>query len=281
MKVEIRNNQVKLDGYVNVVQRDSRVLPSARGKFIEQIEPRTFQKALDKTNNVDLLFNHREDRKLGSTSEGNLTLYEDNIGLRAICTVTDQEVVDKAKNNELRGWSFAMAVNEDRWQENGEISRRFVSDIDLFEVSILSVTPAYIATSIEARDGEEVMIEQRAMIDDPDNDGDTNKDNDNDGDGQMDISCFQAMIDSCQSCIKDCQDCIDFCNQLLKSTTDPALIAYCQACILQCQCCIQCCTSCIGCCELCLKSYQVTGTAPTIDFSVFEQQIAKLKGGMM
>jgi HK97 family phage prohead protease len=211
MKVEIRNNQVKLDGYVNVVQRDSRVLPSVRGKFIEQIEPRTFQKALDKTNNVDLLFNHREDRKLGSTSEGNLTLYEDNIGLRAICTVTDQEVVDKAKNNELRGWSFAMAVNEDRWQEGGEISRRYVSDIDLFEVSILSVTPAYIATSIEARDGEEVMIEQRAMMDenmkkkhqemmdeDPDNDNDANSDNDSDGDGADPDNDGDASKDSDQ-----------------------------------------------------------------------------------
>jgi HK97 family phage prohead protease len=160
MKVEIRNDGVKLDGYVNVVSRDSRVLPSVRGKFIEQIEPRAFQKALDKTDNVDLLFNHKQERKLGSTADGNLTLYEDNIGLRAICTVTDPEVIDKAKNNELRGWSFGFIAKEDRWEE-GEISRRFVSDMDLLEVSILSVTPAYIATSIESRDGEEVVSEQR------------------------------------------------------------------------------------------------------------------------
>jgi HK97 family phage prohead protease len=161
MKVEIRNDSVKLDGYVNVVSRDSRVLPSVKGKFIEQIEPRTFQKALDKTDNVDLLFNHNESRKLGSIADGNLTLFEDSIGLRAICTVTDQEVIEKAKNNELRGWSFGFIAKEDRWEENGDISRRYVSDLDLLEVSILSVTPAYIATSIEARNGEEVMKEQR------------------------------------------------------------------------------------------------------------------------
>jgi HK97 family phage prohead protease len=161
MKVEIRNDSVKLDGYVNVVSRDSRVLPSVKGKFIEQIEPRTFQKALDKTNNVDLLYNHSENRKLGSTAEGNLTLFEDTIGLRAICTVTDQEVIEKAKNNELRGWSFGFIAREDRWEEQGDISRRYVSDMDLLEVSILSVTPAYVATSIEARDGEEVITEQR------------------------------------------------------------------------------------------------------------------------
>jgi HK97 family phage prohead protease len=160
MKVEIRGNSVTLDGYVNVVQRDSRVLPSARGKFIEQIEPRTFEKALSRTDNVNLLFNHKEDRKLGSTSEGNLTLYEDSIGLRAICTVTDDEVLNKAKNNELRGWSFGFICRDDKWTD-GEVQRRFVSDLDLLEVSILDMTPAYIATSIESRGEETVITEQR------------------------------------------------------------------------------------------------------------------------
>ena len=37
---------------------------------------------------------------------GNLELYEDNIGLRAIATVTDEQVIEKARNKELRGWSF-------------------------------------------------------------------------------------------------------------------------------------------------------------------------------
>lgn len=161
MKVEIRNNEVHLEGYVNVVSRDSRVLPSVRGKFIEQIEPRTFARALEKTENVDLLFNHREDRKLGSTSSGELRLHEDSIGLRAICRVSDPEVIEKAKAGELRGWSFGMIVKEDRWVEEGDVSRRYVSDIDLLECSILSVTPAYIATSIESRTGEGIIEEQR------------------------------------------------------------------------------------------------------------------------
>lgn len=160
MKVEIRNNSVVLDGYVNAVGRESRVLPSARGKFIEQIEPRTFDKALGRTNNVDLLFNHKEDRKLGSTSSGELTLYEDSIGLRAVCTVMDEEIIRKAKNNELRGWSFGFICREDKWVD-GDIQKRFISDMDLLEVSILDMTPAYIATSIESRGDESVIREQR------------------------------------------------------------------------------------------------------------------------
>lgn len=161
MKVEIRNDSVKLEGYVNVVQRDSRPIPSVRGNFIEQIEPRAFQKALDKTSNVDLLFNHQEDRKLGSTSQGNLTLYEDSIGLRAICTVTDPEVRSLAESNSLRGWSFGFIAKEDRWEDSGNVQRRYISDMDLLECSILSVTPAYIATSIESRDGVESVKEHR------------------------------------------------------------------------------------------------------------------------
>lgn len=161
MKVEIRSDSVKLDGYVNVVSRDSRMLPSAKGVFIEQIEPQVFQRALDKTSNVDLLYNHKNDRKLGSTSEGNLTLHEDAIGLRAVCTVTDSEVIEKAKAGELRGWSFGFINRGDRWDENTVPQRRYIQDMDLLEVSILSVTPAYIATSIEARGEESVVIEQR------------------------------------------------------------------------------------------------------------------------
>lgn len=160
MKVEVRNDRVVLDGYVNVHSRDSRVLPSVRGNFVEQIEPRAFERALGRTENVDLLFNHREDRKLGSIQEGNLELREDVIGLRAICTVTDPEVIEKAKNNELRGWSFGFICREDRWEE-GQVQRRFVEDLDLLEVSILDMTPAYYSTTVESRGGEDVLREQR------------------------------------------------------------------------------------------------------------------------
>lgn len=155
MRIELRSDSVVLDGYVNVTQRESRVLPSPRGRFVEEIKPGTFERALMKTDSVDLLFNHDRSRKLGSTKEGNLELREDNVGLRAIATTTDLEVMEKARKGELRGWSFGFAVLKDEWKtrEDG-MQKRTVEDIDLFEVSVLDKTPAYIATSIEAR-GEE------------------------------------------------------------------------------------------------------------------------------
>jgi HK97 family phage prohead protease len=164
LRIEIRNDSVHIEGYVNVVERDSRLLPSPHGKFIEQVKARTFQRALEKTDNVDLLFNHKSDRKLGSTKEGNVKLWEDSIGLRAECIITDVEVIEKAKNNELRGWSFAFQVlpNGDKWEEGKDgIQRRYLEEITLPEVSILSITPAYIATSIEARGEDTIITEQR------------------------------------------------------------------------------------------------------------------------
>lgn len=163
MRIEIRGDQAVLDGYVNAVGRESRILPSPNGRFKEQIAPKTFERALLKSENVDLLFNHNKDKKLGSTKDGNLELREDNIGLRAIATIFDEEVIQKAKNGELRGWSFGFIANKDKWEDGSDgIQKRFIEDLDLLEVSILTKTPAYIATSIEVRGEDSYITEQRS-----------------------------------------------------------------------------------------------------------------------
>lgn len=165
MRIELRSdNNILIDGYVNAVARDSRIMPSINGDFVEQVVPGTFHKALSRARNVDLLLNHNESRKLGSIIEGNLKLFEDNIGLRAIATITDEEVIEKAIAGKLKGWSFGFYLNNDRWETDSKgIKRRFLEDIELLEVSILDNTknPAYIATSIETRDNKEVLREIR------------------------------------------------------------------------------------------------------------------------
>lgn len=148
MKMEIRaDDSIRLTGYVNVTARDSRPIPSARGSFIEQVTPGTFKKALSANQNVEMRFNHG--RKLCDQKNG-LLLREDNIGLYADATFTDAEVAEKGRNDELRGWSFGFRVNKDHWDDEG---KRYLDDISLEEVSILDKTPAYIATSVEMRDG--------------------------------------------------------------------------------------------------------------------------------
>lgn len=184
MRIEIRSDSVLLDGYVNAVDRYSRPIRSANGSFVEKILPKVFQRALERAENVDLLLDHNKNRKLGSIKDGNLQLFEDNIGLRAICKVSDSEVIEKAKNNELRGWSFGFFSNKDTWESpEGEIQRRSVEDLDITEVSIIDdkMIPIYIGTSIEKRGTTDVVTETRqedfrAVIEDMTKDGTIDKD---------------------------------------------------------------------------------------------------------
>ena len=164
MSVEIRSDAVLLEGYVNAVGRDSRILTDRTGKkFVEQIVPGTFQRALEKGNNVEIDLNHN--RVLGSRETGEVELYEDAIGLRAKALISDPEVRSLARNNRLTGWSFEFIPRDQTIEptDNPEIERRYLKDIDLEAVSILSVTPAYIATTIEARSENAEAYEVRAL----------------------------------------------------------------------------------------------------------------------
>lgn len=169
MQVEVRGDSVIIDGYVNAVGRDSRPIRCQTGDFVEQVEPGVFGKALKRAKNIKLLLNHRTDRELGSTAQGNLTLTEDNIGLRAHAEVGDPEIIRKARNNQLSGWSFGMYVNESEMeQRSNTIPRRRLKDIDMFEVSIIdtSMMPCYAGTSVECRaEGENALLETRAFED--------------------------------------------------------------------------------------------------------------------
>lgn len=174
MKIELRNGEVHISGYVNAVGRDSMPITKPDGsQFVEMIEPGTFREALTRTKNIDVLLNHDIQRKIGCTSGGNLKLKEDNIGLYADFSTSDGDVVNMARNNELRGWSFGMYVNKDEMeQRSGKIPRRHVQNMDIFEVSIINnkMTPCYAGTSLECRsdNGESLVKETRSMTDEID-----------------------------------------------------------------------------------------------------------------
>lgn len=161
MIIRVKDDTVTIEGYVNAVERDSKVLQSRMGQFVERIKAGAFKRALGRNKDVRLLLNHREDRDLGGTGDGNLTLTEDNIGLRARAVVTDSEVVEKARNGELVGWSFGFYDRPDGVVKRmiDGILHRDVSDMELEEVSILDTrkTPAYDGTLVMVRDGEEKL----------------------------------------------------------------------------------------------------------------------------
>jgi HK97 family phage prohead protease len=164
VRVEVRNDKIVIDGYVNAVERASKVLYDTRGQFIEKIRSGVFQKALERAENVRVLLDHEQDRELADTKSGKAKLFEDNIGLRAIVEIDDSEVIQKAKENKLRGWSFGFLCNkEDRKTNEDGIEERVVRDLDLLEVSIIDDRkyPAYLGTSIEMRDDKVKVVEYR------------------------------------------------------------------------------------------------------------------------
>ncbi len=127
-------------------ERKSRVMPSIRGKFTESINGGVFKRAIEKADEVKLLLNHNKKRELGST-KSNLTIKEDEIGLYAKATIVDDEVRQLAIDKKLTGWSFGFRVNKDKWsQSDNDIQHRTIEDLDLLEISVLSITPAYYAT---------------------------------------------------------------------------------------------------------------------------------------
>lgn len=170
MKINIREDKVEIEGYVNAIERYSKPLMSRIGQFLERICKGAFSKAIKRNNDIHILLNHDWNRDLGSTKLGNLELKEDNIGLHARACITDKEVVEKARNGELVGWSFGFS---DRDVENGinsqGIPTRAVKDLDLYEVSILDrrKTPAYEGTLISARaETGEIHFRGEDFIDD-------------------------------------------------------------------------------------------------------------------
>lgn len=163
MKIEIRAGDViHVEGYVNAVGRDSRPLPSPRGKFVEQVSPDTFRRAISDKKPAVML-NHR--RTLDADAEFN----EDSIGLHVSADIRDAEVTAAARHGELRGWSFGFSVKPggELWDDTANpYPRRALTSIDLAEVSLIDskMTPAYIGTSVETRG--ETDVETRAVEDD-------------------------------------------------------------------------------------------------------------------
>lgn len=154
MKINVRADSVEVEGYVNAIERNSKPLMSRIGKFVERICKGAFKKAIKRNDDIHILLNHDWNKDLGSTKQGNLELEEDNIGLKARATITDAEVVEKAKKGDLVGWSFGFTDRDvENTIEHG-MPTRAVKDLDLFEVSILdrTKTPAYDGTLIATRE---------------------------------------------------------------------------------------------------------------------------------
>ena len=157
MRITIRADAVEVEGYVNAVERLSKPLTDRLGQFYERICKGAFKRALDRSNDVRILLNHDWNRDLGGTADGSLELNEDAIGLHARATITDPDVMEKAKNGDLVGWSFGFTDRKVNKSEEKGLTLREVQDLNLFEVSLLDKTkiPAYDGTLVSVRSADD------------------------------------------------------------------------------------------------------------------------------
>lgn len=169
MKIEIRADGAHISGYVNVVERKSRPVITPHGKVVEEIEPRAFEQAINRAGNITVTVDHDSSHVYASTDDGTLNLYEDNIGLHADVLITDETLIDLAKQGKIKGWSFGMYNVKDEVEPRADdLPLRRIKSLDLDHVTlVVNKDPVYSATSIEIRADAEVDVETRTIEQSP------------------------------------------------------------------------------------------------------------------
>ena len=163
-------------GYVNVTGKISKPLNSHLGEFVETIEERAFEKALKKSGNIPMTVDHTQGM-IAQTDDHTLYLEEDAFELIEIwdreennvrCNLTPYRVVESARKDRIRGWSFGMkeVTYEMEERAEGQLPLRHVKDFILDHVTlVIQKTPCYAATSVECRANDEVSIMEYRTFD--------------------------------------------------------------------------------------------------------------------
>lgn len=162
MWIETRANGVHICGYVNSTGKKSRPVMTPHGRVIEEIMPGAFERAIKRSRNINATVDHGP-RVYARTSDGSLKLKEDKIGLYADMLITDQELIEKARNGRIRGWSFSMQHVRDRLEGQRQgLPIRKVYDFDMDHITlVVNKFPMYLDTSVELKEENEAQIESR------------------------------------------------------------------------------------------------------------------------
>jgi HK97 family phage prohead protease len=160
--LEIReedNAPIRVSGYAAIFGEETNIA----GMFTEVIERGAFKSAIERGDDVVFVINH-EGLPLARTRSGTLKLSEDERGL-FIETDLDpmdpdvRSIVPKMKRGDLDKMSFAFVPTRQEWDDTGDIPKRMIKDVELYDVSIVT-TPAYAGTEIGLRALEAHRAEQ-------------------------------------------------------------------------------------------------------------------------
>lgn len=132
------------------------------GRFDEVVEAGAFSRALSEEQDVRALIDHDPARIIGRTKNGTLEMREDKKGLFTRIHLPDtQEARDLAtlvERGDLDAMSFGFTVKDDRWENNEGRNTRYISDVDIFDISVVAF-PASPTTSVALRSMEAAEAE--------------------------------------------------------------------------------------------------------------------------
>lgn len=132
------------------------------GWFTEEITPGAFRKAISENGDIRALFNHDWNNVLGRTKAGTLRLTEDERGLKFEVdlpnTSVARDLVESLKRGDINQCSFGFIPTVEEWDYSVEPAHRTILEVDLFEVSVVSI-PAYEDTEVSLVRNKEIARE--------------------------------------------------------------------------------------------------------------------------
>lgn len=138
-----------LEGYASVFNVEARI-----GDYVERVMPGAFRQTLAENRDILALANHETNQILGRTAAGTLKLAEDSRGLHFSISELPEtgyaaDILALVRSGNIGGASFAF-----RPRPGGEVwagKNRSLTNLHLFEVSVISGMPAYTGTAVHAR----------------------------------------------------------------------------------------------------------------------------------
>ena len=177
IREDAKSGQFILEGYAATYEPYDCYGGVERGGWIEQIDPKAFDKTLKGMPDVQLLINH-EGLMRARTTSGTLKLSVDDKGLkvRALLDNSDpdvQRVAPKMRRGDLNEMSFAFRVLDQKWDSS--YTHRLITEVSLQrgDVSIVSygMNPDTHAVLTEhtvaalARMTDDQLVELRSKVD--------------------------------------------------------------------------------------------------------------------
>lgn len=160
--VEMRQEDggpIRVSGYAAVFNEETNIA----GMFTETIMPGAFTAAIERGDDVVFLVNH-DGLPLARTRSGTLRLTQDERGLMIESELDPEDpdvraIVPKMKRGDLDKMSFAFIPTRQSWDDSGDMPKRMIEDVQLFDVAIVT-TPAYEGTEIGLRSLQKHREEQ-------------------------------------------------------------------------------------------------------------------------